>query len=203
MHLFTPKKLKALPLADARTPIRLCASTQLRVFSYAANGAGAAGLLALVYMGDFTTQTKLIGMAAIACVVLVNALISAFFSHRAEVEIVAFGLHAAARPDVFSLAFDVNDALNPAPGTVKAQRKREPLEIYTQTRGGAVQHGKLCATQFVAPFFTCVRFEIFTDDANKPRRNRFHVMRTQKLLLLPDNIDANAFRQCRVLLRWS
>jgi hypothetical protein len=130
--------------------------------------------------------------------VLINFLYTGFIKPRNAGEIIAFGIHAASRPDIFDTLGNSAEAFNAAPGTVATQAKKEPLEIFVQTRAGQIEHGQLIATQFVAPFFTCVRFRLF---AEGPPTAMFK--RSRQLLLLSDNIDAEEFRQCRVLLRWT
>ena len=131
---------------------------------------------------------------------LVEALFTGIFKGIGDDEFIAFGIHSAAKPHVFSTIDNVADSLNPAPGTVATIAKKQPLEIFVQTRAGRVLHGQLAATQFVAPFFTCVRFKLFADGGKPPWYQR---SANRQLRLLPDNIDAEAFRQCRVLLRWT
>jgi hypothetical protein len=136
--------------------------------------------------------------AVLALIVAVDALYTGIYKQYREGDIIAFGIHAAARPDVFDTLDNTAEALNGAPGTVATVAKREPLEIFVQTRSGQILHGQLTATQFVAPFFTCVRFRVFAETTKKPWFNP-----SRQMLLLPDNIDAEEFRQCRVLLRWT
>ena len=198
MTIFKPKALHVLPLPDARTPIKLSASGRLRWFAWGAQAAGVGALAAMFWQGEFSMQF----IGAICVVVLVipvgNALYTGIFKPLNAADIIAFGIHAAARPDVFDTLDNASDALNGAPGTVATVAKKEPLEIFVQTRAGRILHGQLTTTQFVAPFFTCVRFRVFTETIKKPWFNP-----TRQMLLLPDNIDAEEFRQCRVLLRWT
>ncbi len=204
--MFTPKLLPSLPPPDVRTPIKLCASAQLRWFAMAAQLAGAAALLALIWLGNFSAQSQVISTVLVFGLLLVHFLYTRFFRLRNGIknagEIIAFGIHAAARPDVVDTLDNSAEAFTTAPGTVATIAKKEPLQIFIQTRGGQIEHGQLITTQFVAPFFTCVRFRIFTETPQKIWKKRW-TTRSRQLLLLSDNIDAEEFRQCRVLLRWS
>jgi hypothetical protein len=198
VKIFNAKVLTPLPLADVRTPIKLSVSGRLRWFSYCAQIAGAGALAALVWQGDFSTQFLVIASVFLVTLVAVDALYTGFFKRYREGDMIAFGIHAAARPDVFDTLDNASDVLAGAPGTVATVAKKEPLEIFVQTRAGQILHGQLTTTLFVAPFFTCVRFRVFTETAKKPWFNP-----SRQILLLPDNIDAEEFRQCRVLLKWT
>ncbi len=202
MTIFKPKALHVLPLPDARTPIKLSASGRLRWFAWGAQAAGVGALAALFWQGEFSVQF-IAGICVVLLVILAaNALYTGIFKPLNSTDIIAFGIHAAARPDVFDTLDNASDALNDvlsgAPGTVATVAKKELLEIFVQTRAGQILHGQLTTTQFVAPFFTCVRFRVFTETLKKP-----WFIPTHQMLLLPDNIDAEEFRQCRVLLRWT
>jgi hypothetical protein len=200
--MFTTKRLPSLPPPDARTPIKLCASAQLRWFAVAIQAAGAMALLALIWLGNFSAQASVFATVLVLGLIMANFLYTGFLKPRNAGEIIAFGIHAAARPDIFDTLGNSAEAFNAAPGTVATIAKKEPLEIFLQTRAGQIEHGQLIATQFVAPFFTCVRFRIF---AETPKKGYFraYFKRSRQLLLLSDNIDAEEFRQCRVLLRWT
>lgn len=192
------KLIATLPPPDARTPIKISASGRLRWFALGAYAAGVGAIAALFLQGDFSMLVMLGTTIVIFGVMLVNALYKGIFRPFNSADIIAFGIHAAARPDVFDTLDNASEALNGAPGTVAAVAKKEPLEIFVQCRAGQILHGQLTTTQFIAPFFTCVRFRIFSDTPKQQWLNP-----TRQMLLLPDNIDAEEFRQCRVLLRWT
>ncbi len=198
MTIFKPKILNVLPPPDARAPVKVSVSGQLRWFSWFAQTAGVGALTVLFWHGGLSTQLIVSSCVVVLIMLVVKALYTGIFKPLNATDIIAFGIHAAARPDNFDTPDSVSAVLTGAAGTVATVAKKEQLEIFVQTRAGQILHGQLSTTQFVAPFFTCVRFRIFTETVKRPWLDP-----VRQMVLLPDNIDAEEFRQCRVLLRWT
>lgn len=98
---------------------------------------------------------------------------------------------------LFSLAiaislvyFMARDAARHAPGSIVALELGEQGEIACQTRSGAWLHCDLLGSSYVSPGMTVVNL--------RPRGRGGY----RRVILVPDNVDANDFRRLRTWLRW-
>lgn len=93
---------------------------------------------------------------------------------------------------VASLAFySMRDALRRLPGSVVAIQFLADGRIETQNQSGTWIAGSLRPGSFVAPYLTTLAYQ--------PDEKYFH----RHLIVLPDMLDAESFRQLRVYLRWN
>ncbi|MGB8857146.1 MAG: protein YgfX [Burkholderiales bacterium] len=93
---------------------------------------------------------------------------------------------------VASLAFySIRDALRRLPGSVVAIKFLAEGRVETQNQSGTWIAGSLRPGSFVAPYLTTLAYQ---PDEKYFRRH---------LIILPDMLDAESFRQLRVHLRWN
>lgn len=93
---------------------------------------------------------------------------------------------------VASLAFySMRDALRRLPWSVVAIKFLADGRVETQNHSGAWIAGSLRPGSFVAPYLTTLAYQ--------PDEKYFH----RHLIVLPDMLDAESFRQLRVHLRWN
>lgn len=90
-------------------------------------------------------------------------------------------------------------ALLRSPGSVVSLELSEEMAGTLETRGGERIRCTLLGSSFVAPYLTVLDW--------KPLEPQVSLMPWRKLsarsvVILPDGIDAEEFRQLRVLLRW-
>ncbi|MDN5882611.1 MAG: hypothetical protein L0H75_09220 [Nitrosospira sp.] len=96
-----------------------------------------------------------------------------------------------------SLVFYVRHyALLRSPGSVVGLELSDEMACTLETRRGTRIPSALLGSSFVAPYLTVLEFKPL--DSPKPWRRVF----SRSLTILPDGIDAEEFRQLRVLLRW-
>ncbi len=96
-----------------------------------------------------------------------------------------------------SLVFYVRHyALLCSPGSVVGLELSDEMACILETRRGNRIPSALLGSSFVAPYLTVL--ELKPLDSPKPWRSFF----SRSLTILPDGIDAEEFRQLRVLLRW-
>jgi len=98
---------------------------------------------------------------------------------------------------VFALAlaaslvyFLARDAALHAADAIVALEVKDGGEILFQTRGGDWVESELLGASYVSPRLTIIRL--------RPRGR----WRARRVILVPDNVDANDFRRLRIWLRW-